>query len=147
MLGTKQKSMARVVRSLEQTLPRASLERFVGELPRNAHLIDIQQLSCVVVGRNGQHRILPAECLEPPSWQTIAPFHCLPNPGYIDFELALFAPTYGKHKAAEQMRTERARNDRGMQEIRVVRDEDLCLSVSGSQEAVLEGEAMLRCAR
>ena len=53
----------RVVCSLGQALPRASLERVVRELPRNVQFADIQQLSCAVVEHNGEHRILPSECL------------------------------------------------------------------------------------
>ena len=98
----------RVVCSLEQALPRASSERVVRGLPRNVQLADIQQLSCAVVEHNGQHRILPAECVESPPLPVIVPFHCLPSPDDIEHELALFSVTLGKHKAAEQGRVENA---------------------------------------
>ena len=111
----------RVVCSLEQALPRASLERVARDFPRNVHLADIRQLSCAVVEHNGQYRILPAECLEPPPAPVIGPFHCLPSADDIEFELALFSATFGKHKAAEQRRFENAEK-----EIHVIPDEHLC---------------------
>ena len=111
----------RVVCSLEQALPRASLERVVRGLPRNVQLADIQKLSCAVVEHNGQLRILPAGCVEPPPAPMIVPSHCLPSADDIEFELALFSATFGKHKAAEQKRAENAEK-----EIRVVPDEHLC---------------------
>ena len=59
----------------------------------------------------------------PPPWPPIAPRHCLPSPEDIEFELALFATTYGKRKTAEQL-IERERMQ--LKNIRVVNDDQLC---------------------
>ena len=107
-------------------MPRARLERVARELPRNVQLADIQQLSCAVVEHNGKYRILPKECLEPSPSLMIVPFQCLPSPDDIEFELALFAATCGKHKATELRRIDRAEKERSMKEIRMVSDDDLC---------------------
>ena len=52
-------------------------------------------LVCNMVEHNGEHRILPRECLEPPPSPIIIPFHVLPAPEDIEFEVELVAESLG----------------------------------------------------